>query len=332
MKNEPIPDTRLLHSSGVFLPQWDATTKCNLLKQLIVKEAERGFAHYLYELIPDVERLFDPDEPGIPAKAPVLSGLSREQVIAWISGLCAPEFIFELEHNAERCSLDLFIVLQPQEARSFKDLQAYIHSATFGSWNIRFTLFQRSQFLQQRKQGNLFCVLSCSEDRLVYAREGAVLERMDSRAVQEWLAKSRQTLETGSGRSRRIFEHALLFQKESANELGCFMLHQAAELSLRGFAAAFSGVYLRQHSIRELLYHCSRIHRRFASFFKTAAELEMLELLERSYTGARYQNDFTVPDHLLEALKEKVAAILACAEEIAARHMNRYFSLIDTGR
>ncbi|MCD2423618.1 HEPN domain-containing protein [Niabella pedocola] len=330
MKNEPIPDIRLLHSGGVVLPQWDATTKCNLLKQLIVKEAERGFAHYLYELIPDVERLFDPDGPATPLNGQPPSGLSRAQVIAWISGLCAPEFIFEMEHTAEQCSLDLFIVLQPQEARNFKDLHAYIHAATFGTWNIRFTLCQRSQFLQQRKQGNLFCVLSCNEERLVYARKGAVLESMDNRVIQEWLEKSRQTLETGSGRGRRIFEHASLFQKEGANELGCFMLHQATELSLRGFAAAFSGVYLRQHSIRELLYHCSRIHRRFASFFKTAAELELLELLESSYTGGRYKNDFTVPDHLLEALKEKVATILACADEIAARHMNRYVSLMDT--
>ncbi|MBO9591963.1 MAG: HEPN domain-containing protein [Niabella sp.] len=330
MKNEPIPDARLLHSGGVFLPQWDATTKCNLLKQLIVKEAERGFAHYLYELIPDVERLFDTAGSGIALREQALPGLSKEQVITWIAGLCAPDFIFEMEHSAERCSLDLFIILQPQEARNFKDLHAYIHAATLGSWNIRFTLCQRNQFLQQRKQGNLFCVLSCNEERLVYAREGAVLEPMDNRVVAEWMKKSRQTLETGLGRGRQIFEHASLFQKGGANELGCFMLHQAAELSLRGFAAAFSGVYLRQHSIRELLYHCSRIHRRFASFFKTATELEMLELLESSYTGGRYQNDFTVPDHLLEALKKKVATILACADEIAARHMNRYFSLMDT--
>ncbi|WP_300596378.1 HEPN domain-containing protein [Niabella sp.] len=331
MKNETIPEARPLHGGGL-LPQWDDATKCNLLKQLIVKEAERGFAHYLYELIPDVERLFDPGQATHIEATQVCALFSREQVIAWIAGLCTPDFIFELEYHAEQCSLDLFIVLQPQEVRGFRDLHAYIHAATFGSWNIRFTLCQRSQFQQQRKQGNLFCVLSCNEERLVYVRDGAALDPIDGQVVQEWLAKSRETFETGSGRGRRLFEHALLFQKEGANGLACFMLHQAAELSLRGFAAAFSGVYLRQHSIRELLYHCSRIHRKFASFFKTAAEIEMLELLEAAYTGARYQNDFTVPDHSLEVLKEKIATILVCAEEVAARHMNRYFSLIDAAR
>ncbi|MCF3111364.1 HEPN domain-containing protein [Niabella sp. CC-SYL272] len=332
MKNESIPDAGLLHNSAACLPPWDDATKCNLLKQLIVKEAERGFAHYLYELIPDVEQLFDMKRSASPVEVPAPSEPSKEQVIAWITGLCAPEFIFEMEHHTERRSLDLFIVLQPQEARNFKDLHAYIHTASLGSWNIRFTLCQRSQFLQQRKQGNLFCVLSCNDERLVYARGGVVLEPIDSRIVHQWLEKSRQTLETGLARGRRIFEHALLFEEEGAKGLACFMLHQAAELSLRGFAAAFSGVYLRQHSIRELLYHCSRIHRRFASFFKTAAEFEMLTLLETSYTAARYQNEFTIADPFLEILKEKVASILACTDEIAARHINRYVSLIDATR
>ncbi|WP_018629704.1 HEPN domain-containing protein [Niabella aurantiaca] len=332
MKNDTEPGAQPLNYSGkARFPGWGAAEKRYLLKQLIVKEAERGFAHYLFDLLPDVERMFCPQQlPGNESQhVPLIP--SKEQIISWISCLCSPEFVFELKCDPEQHFLDLLIVLKPQETRGFRELGAYIHTATYSDWDIQFTLCPCAQLRQQRKQGNLFYVMNCIKDKLVYSREGAVFDLSDGGNMQDRLLRAKKVFEIGYQRGQGIFENFYWLQKKGANELACFMLHQAAELTLRGFAAAFSGIQLRQHSIKQLLCHCARIHKRLDTVFQTPTEFEMLDILEASYTGARYSNDFAVPDHALTALGEKVRIILVAAEEIARQLLNDYLSRVSTG-
>lgn len=331
MKNDIETDARSLSCNGkVYIPGWGAADKRHLLKQLIVKEAERGFAHYLYELLPDVERMFCSEQLTGPKDPPGPVVPSKEQIIAWISCLCSPEFVFELEYRPKQRFLDLLIVLQPQETRGFRELGMYIHTAMFSDWNVQFTLCQFAQLRQQKKQGHLFYIMNCVKDKLVYSREGAVFDLLDREDIRDRLSRAKEIFEAGYQRGQRIFENFCWFREKGANELACFMLHQAAELTLRGFAAAFAGVQLRQHSIRQLLYHCGRIHKKLAAVFQTSAEFELLEILEASYTGARYCNDFAVPDQSLAVLSEKVRAILIAADEVARQLMHNYLARVST--
>ncbi|MBZ4188517.1 HEPN domain-containing protein [Niabella beijingensis] len=303
--------------------EWDDAAKYRLLKQLIINEAERGFAHYLYELLPDVERLFSPAVPEYNQPA-VHGASSKEWIVAWVAGLCDPVFIFELDGDTEQRFLDLLIVVASTGERSFEELQSYIRSASTGSWNIRFSLCQLQRFCQQRKQGNFFFLLRCNEENLVYHAEDALFEPVNGDALQRRITASIDVFTAGCSKARLFLGLAASLQHSGSNELACFALHQAAELTLRGFAEAFSGMHIRQHSIKQLLLQCARQHPCFLSFFRTETEYELLAALEASYTGARYDRSFTITDQCLLAAKEKVNAILAAAEQVAGTYLETY--------
>ena len=260
----------------------------------------------------------------------VTGGPQKEQVISWIVGLCNVAAIFELGCCIGESQLDLYIVLSAQEENSFKELEPLIKAATLGKWKIQFSLCQLAAFNEKRKQGSLFHNVYCNENTLLWQAAGVELAFANDAFLCQFLEKAAEAFEKSRVKGNRFLEKAIQFENENENAFACFALHQAIEITLRGFVAAFSGAHPRQHCLKQLLLLCNRIHKGFMSFFQSAPEYEALTRLQESYTAARYNNDFTVADATIQLLKAKTAGILALADNNARDQVRKYSTFLRT--
>ncbi|AHF17707.1 HEPN domain-containing protein [Niabella soli] len=252
----------------------------------------------------------------------------KELVISWIRGLCNAVAIFELDYNAAKYQLDLYIILAQQEANGFKDLEPFIRTATLGQWTVQFSFCQLTVFNERRKQGSFFHMIKCNETALLYRAAAIQWEYVGTSALAALMAARETDFRKGCRRGRLFFDSALVFEDCNENAIACFALHQAIEITLRSFVAAFSGISPRLHSLKQLFLLCNRICGGFTSFFQSASELNALACLQEAYTGGRYNNDFVIADAMLELLKSKADRILAFADCICKELLGKYVLLL----
>ncbi|ANH82524.1 hypothetical protein A8C56_17470 [Niabella ginsenosidivorans] len=294
----------------------------NSIKEKLLTDATKQMNVYLDQLLSDMTAIDQPAAP-VTGNDGMAEAPQKEQVVSWILSLCNAAAVFELDCNDAAHQLDLYIVLSSQEESSFKELEPLIKTATLGRWKVLFSLCQLALFNEKRKQGSLFHNVYCNEQTLLYRAEGAPLDLADHTSIL-LLETAAEAFKKSRNKGLRLFEIAVQFEKEKENAFACFALHQAIEITLRGFVAAFSGVHPRQHCIKQLLLLCNRIHKGFVSFFQSASEIEALACLQESYTAARYNNDFTVADATVQLLKRKAANILALADRICREQIGQY--------
>ncbi|MBO9618682.1 MAG: HEPN domain-containing protein [Niabella sp.] len=251
----------------------------------------------------------------------------KELIVSWIRGLCNAAAIFELDHNAGEQRLDLYIILAQPDSCGFKNLEPFIRTATLGQWTVQFSLCQLTVFNERRKQGSFFHVVKCNEQALLYQAKDALLEWISASMFATVLAKRETDLGEGQKKGNHFFETAIAFEERKETALACFALHQAIEITLRGFITAFSGISPRLHSLKQLFLLCNRIRKGFTSFFQSAAELDALACLQEAYTAGRYNNDFVVADAILQLLKTKTARILAFTAAICKELTDKYTQL-----
>lgn len=97
------------------------------------------------------------------------------------------------------------------------------------------------------------------------------------------------------------------------DHFSAFMLHQAAEQSLRAMLMISIGLRVISHNIDKMLRYASMFtHEAAAAFQKNnKRNKHLVNLLNEAYLGSRYKNDYNITCEHLLLLTQKVKAIKA---------------------
>lgn len=168
-------------------------------------------------------------------------------------------------------------------------------------------LTQFKTFFQRFKNGNRFARKVVEDCSIIYNK---------NKVVEEWKSLSGE-IEPSSftvdaplnpGLFKEYLAGADLYTIRKQYRLAIFMFHQAAELLLTTFIEKQTSLQLHTHNINHLSNYLSFLYPTTAEQFRgtTAFEKECFRLLQKSYTAARYDADFTVSYKHLQIIQIKL--------------------------
>jgi uncharacterized protein len=104
----------------------------------------------------------------------------------------------------------------------------------------------------------------------------------------------------------------------SWNNIAVFLLHQVVENACNAMIRFFTGYHSSTHNLNKLLALTETFSGAPISIFPgfTKEEDELLNLLNRSYSEARYKENFTIPSEKVVILLDRVKLFLEVAEKL----------------
>ena len=104
---------------------------------------------------------------------------------------------------------------------------------------------------------------------------------------------------------------AELYMLRKQNSLAAFMLHQAAEQALHAVFCKATGMHLHTHNIERLLRYCTMLSYQLPEVIFTSKEEDkkLLSLLQKAYTGGRYDRAYIIKVSELEKLIERIIVL-----------------------
>ncbi|RYE59437.1 MAG: HEPN domain-containing protein [Sphingobacteriales bacterium] len=158
---------------------------------------------------------------------------------------------------------------------------------------VTFSLHQSATLAAQIQEGNLFYCKVCTEENLIYDIKPNNIFSCVSMKVEENRRKARVAFQKAFVRAPFFLEGANDFLAKGQKEIAAFMLHQAAELTLRAIIYALTGKEVRSHSLIELLKNCKRVAPKLYLILSSCSD-EQISKIQNAYLGARYQENFSI--------------------------------------
>ncbi|KAA9036120.1 HEPN domain-containing protein [Ginsengibacter hankyongi] len=125
-------------------------------------------------------------------------------------------------------------------------------------------------------------------------------------------------LTEGTNKIAEFLASADLYLLRKQRNMAGFMLHRAGEQALHTMFLITTGMYLNTHSIGNLLRYCSMVYYRLPDIFPGNNEKNerLFRLLQKAYTGRRYDIDYSIGMQDLEVLKKRVEELKGLSDRL----------------
>lgn len=257
-------------------------------------------------------------------------------VINFIADVIEPEKIYCLNHRSDpdgKDHADLILVIPEKYPQTFEEIETIVKFAFLKHLHLSCTLFKSSFFHKMVSEGHIYFSMACNAESLVYDDGSKPLPalRLDSRP--EKIEKTRQDFSTGLTKAKTFYTAAQTYRNENVI-LSAFMLHQAAELSLRALNRSLTTQDKTTHSIKALLKFSLRLTTELSLLLDngSAEDERLLTIFEGAYLGYRYHEKYTIERADLDILFDRVKELHAIEEETFANWMDNYERLINTAQ
>ena len=169
-----------------------------------------------------------------------------------------------------------------------------------------------------RKNGNVFFINNCSEERLLYNDKTAELDEPLARTAEEISRKATNNLHEGLSKARAFLRGAEFYVKEQEYIIAAFMLHQATEHSYTAVLHSLTGYREQTHNILKLWTYGSLWTPQLneALPLDTEQDQHLFKLMQKAYGDARYKDGFVVSRSDVEVLISKVQSLQKVAGEM----------------
>lgn len=238
---------------------------------------------------------------------------AMQPVLKSLTALLQPEKVFAL-HGGGYTSL--LVVLPDTNHTSFKAFDELVSLAAIRHPKLSVSLHKAAAIAQRLSQGHAWYSRVCTPAQLVYDTGTGALpctapEKMAA-LDREAAAVFKSTFTPATG-----FLHSARQALRQKNWVyGLFLLHQAAELSLRAVTLALTGHEIKTHEIRQLRLHAARCAPELLLPFDNNEKTDdLLLLLDNAYSQARYNPAFAAGKKEVKELYSKIERLLLLAAE-----------------
>lgn len=311
-------------------PQLDNNDIRALFTNFLMQDAEQGFASCLFDVLPQVNNLFDFMEKAaaelsgkreLLQEQPAPAENSFQTVIDWIIGLSSPVCIYKQAHHPEQVQADLLIVLPKNSSKKFSEYSAVINTVKLQHWKVSYSLYQMQQLSRYIEEGSIFHINACQPEHLLYYDGSEDLPKIMPSDYEVIKQKATSHFVMGSNRANLFLQDAKNYMTKGRMEMAAFMLHQCAEQILKSAVLSICGMDIRNHSVITMLQHCGRFAPHLSTIFPGGSILEdnLTRLLESAYQDARYKDDFVVNTEQINLLYNRVSSLMEDTQQSVSK-------------
>ena len=202
----------------------------------------------------------------------------------------------------------LWVIILPENSllnleETARMLNPLFHTAK----GLKYCVYTSSHITSEIKRGNIFISSACLTENLIYDPENISVPSPEPTKITEILSQAIAQFHFGAGRSGSLMEGAAFYFAKRELSLTMFMLHQATELLQRGILLSLTNQNLRSHSIIEFNSKLRKCMPKLVFLEDDSSEEKYLvERLEYSYSSARYNIAYEVPEENVWQLFRKL--------------------------
>ncbi len=254
-----------------------------------------------------------------------LSSSADPDLQALLIAFFRPERIFRLTSSWTARATELLLVLPDRCLLPFTEIEPTLTALRLvGQQDVAVSVYKSAEVHRQLLQGHPFYSLVFVPANLVYEHQARPLVATPPDRLRQVIYRSRLDFDTGLAKAAGFLQSAVDHRQSGDPCLSAFLLHQAAELTLRALLLGISGKAKKSHSIA-LLYR---------SALQLAPELRepgaacgdefqrLFETLESAYGGARYDSSYSIAYRDLDLLIVVLQQLLRCARAAFTRHFS----------
>ncbi len=231
---------------------------------------------------------------------------------------CKSESIFNTSSTGSRHISDIVLLvlirdLQNKQVHEWQDkIEAHCRSVL----PVTCMVLQSSTFESWLKTGDYFAVRVWQSAARIYDSGELRLDVPQSATIIITDKDTARQHAEGLAKAKEFLAGAELYQLRKQYAMAAFMLHQAAEQSLRTLLKTGTGFCANIHSIERLLRYAVLVTDQLRDIFpqQTDQDKRLLHLLQKAYVGGRYDEGFRIGHVEAGALMERVGRLVEVLE------------------
>lgn len=214
--------------------------------------------------------------------------------------------------------IDLLIVISGKCGIPFTEIEPVLDMAYLKDQRVSGSLHSEGAIIDGLRNGHVFYTMYCTPENLVYDDNMVAFPIIASDAVQKLKAQVQVKFNGWLKKAVSFYEVAVFLRKDQSVQITAFMLHQAVELIYRGILQSLNGYDKKTHEILILRKCIRRCTPQLNNVFPddTAEGKLLIDILDKAYIGARYDEQYSIQENDLTILFEKVKLLLETAKEI----------------
>jgi uncharacterized protein len=243
------------------------------------------------------------------------------RIICFGSVLDVPERQSCMIKDQNGSSGHYFILIGTKEQYPEHEIQEYVNRC-FSGGKVFILAHHIGRIRAAIKAGNRFFTLAVHSGRQLFTAddESEIVFGVNSK---NWINTAEKQFQNHLHLAECFFQSAAAQWDNEAFKPCLFLLHQTMEQICIGLIRVFLGYRADYHNIGRLLDLCSCFSREPARIFPRNNEEErrLFQLLYKSYTEARYREEFLVEAGDTRKILNKVDHFLQTMKEVARNHM-----------
>lgn len=205
----------------------------------------------------------------------------------------------------------LLVIIKNSHGRPMSEWEDILEQKCAPAMRTTIIVMEEERFAEKYKEGNVFATSAQKAGAIMYDAGGVTLPDLSEIKVKqprEWKKEYEKTVH----RATEFLAGADLYIAREESEIAAFMIHQCVEQSLKTLILIGSGFVVDTHSVDRLLRYGGLVTYRLLDVFHPdqVDSKKLLEILQKSYVGARYAYDFSPQMFHVVKLKEKAALVL----------------------
>ncbi|SDZ77757.1 HEPN domain-containing protein [Arachidicoccus rhizosphaerae] len=258
-----------------------------------------------------------------PHKTNVISPL-----VQFIVAALAPSKIYKIKrpeqsHMDPDPYIDLMVVLPSKSNPSFFELQSGLELSYIKDNKVACSIQNEEELLKRLQEGQIFYALHCTPENLVYDDQALDYPVPAPELIKTTKEDAMIDFEKNYAKALAFRSAATSLLENDTTTVAIFLLHQAAELSLRALLLSLSGQETKTHEIRRIQKQVHRYAPPLSDIFpeETLEERFLLEEFDLAYTHARYCDAYKIAAADLDIIIHKVNLLLERTRQTADSYL-----------
>ncbi|MBA4743692.1 MAG: hypothetical protein H2058_00410 [Muricauda sp.] len=199
-----------------------------------------------------------------------------------------------------------------------------------------YNIFSLAYAKTELANGNLFFINHCRTEHLIFGNQdiGFPWNHFENLTNEKFLTTTEEDFRTSLEGTLAFQKGFKYFKSEGNLSQAAFMAHQGFELGYRVLEGFLCGKVKICHKIEVHQKFLERnIHRTKGMFnLEDNTEMELLELLDRTYSSSRYENSYHIEGCQLDILEQKLEYFLDEIEQLFEKELELLQTLITSGK
>lgn len=219
-------------------------------------------------------------------------------------------YIFRCKDCNEQ--IRLIIITDQHQYQDSDKTKTLLNFVSMGRSNIHLAYFCYGTMFDFLQRGHIFFSVNCTSANCIFKKKDLIMLPARSDLLTKITEDALRVFNLEMEKVSSFFYGAEVYFKENKLNMAAFMLHQTCEQLYRLIILIFRRKDFKSHHLqllrKEAAFYYPQIYNMF--HIKETKELKWITLLQDSYLGVRYQDDYFIKPKNCIFLKEKIEEML----------------------